>query len=91
MVSNKTKNNIKTKKVIADYQNKFYTTLDLASIFGISLKTVTRYINRGIFKCVGVSRDTGVKLFEKDAIRYIRPFLRFHIKYFSVGNRNAKQ
>ena len=81
------------KNIITDTTN-YYTTLEVMKQFNCSMQSVGRYIDKGLLKVAGYSRDTGSKLFDREHVRYLKPFIKFYYKYFVVrkekNNENNK-
>lgn len=81
----------KNKKIITDLTN-YYTTLEVMKQFNCSMQSVGRYIDKGLLKVEGYARDTGSKLFDREHVRYLKPFIKFYYKYFvrKENNENNK-
>lgn len=77
----------KNKKIITDLTN-YYTTLEVMKQFQCSMQSVGRYIEKGLLKVAGYSRDTGSKLFDREHVRYLKPFIKFYYKYFVRKEKN---
>lgn len=79
------------KNIITD-TTEYYTTLEVMKQFNCSMQSVGRYIDKGLLKVAGYSRDTGSKLFDREKVRYLKPFIKFYYKYFvrKENNENNK-
>lgn len=80
------------KNIITDTTN-YYTTLEVMKQFNCSMQSVGRYIDKGLLKVAGYSRDTGSKLFDREHVRYLKPMIKFYYKYFvrkAKNNENNK-
>lgn len=79
------------KNIITDATN-YYTTLEVMKQFNCSMQSVGRYIEKGLLKVAGYSRDSGSKLFDREHVRYLKPFIKFYYKYFvrKAKNENNK-
>lgn len=75
------------KNIITD-TTEYYTTLEVMKQFQCSMQSVGRYIEKGLLKVAGYSRDTGSKLFDREHVRYLKPFIKFYYKYFVKGKNN---
>ena len=76
------------KNIITDTTNNYYSTLEVMKQFNCSMQSVGRYIEKGLLKVAGYSRDTGSKLFDREHVRYLKPFIKFYYKYFVKGKKN---
>lgn len=77
----------KNKKIITDLTN-YYSTLEVMKQFNCSMQSVGRYIEKGLLKVAGYSRDSGSKLFDREHVRYLKPFIKFYYRYFVKGKNN---
>ena len=75
------------KNIITDTTN-YYSTLEVMKQFNCSMQSVGRYVEKGILEVAGYSRDTGSKLFDREHVRYLKPFIKFYYKYFVKGKKN---
>lgn len=75
------------KNIITD-TTEYYTTLEVMKQFNCSMQSVGRYIEKGLLKVAGYSRDSGSKLFDREHVRYLKPFIKFYYRYFVKGKNN---
>lgn len=78
----------KNQKMIITDTTNYYSTLEVMKQFNCSMQSVGRYIDKGLLKVAGYSRDTGSKLFDREHVRYLKPFIKFYYRYFVKGKNN---
>lgn len=76
------------KNIITD-TTEYYTTLEVMKQFQCSMQSVGRYVEKGLLKVEGYACDTGSKLFKREQVRYLKPFIKFYYKYFVRKEKNA--
>ena len=78
----------KNQKMIITDTTNYYSTLEVIKQLNCSVQSVGRYIDKGLLKVAGYSRDTGSKLFDREHVRYLKPFIKFYYRYFVKGKNN---
>lgn len=74
----------KTKpQMITDLTN-FYTTAEVMAIFGVSSQTITRFIRKKMLVVAGISQATRSKVFDKEKIRYLKPYIKWYHRFFGA-------